>query len=154
MPLALFMVTLNRLADFWRLLARQVLRRVDHKQNMTQSSERQKPAFQVGQISPSATLRHLPDQPDRAARRALHAELIWLHQTVQCSHEKVWPGNDEEQDRCYFVSSSLCSASLSLTSSSESTASDSASSFRSAPSGSSNTSDRSSSSSSSTGSIS
>ncbi len=85
------MVILNRLTDFWRLLARQVLRRglVDHKRNATQSSERQKPACKVGQISPFATLRHLPDQPDRAARRALQTGLIWFHQTVQCNHEKV-----------------------------------------------------------------
>ncbi len=41
--LGLFAVTLNRLTDFWRLLTRQVLRRglVDHKRNVTQSSERE-----------------------------------------------------------------------------------------------------------------
>ncbi|MCP4071823.1 MAG: hypothetical protein GY742_08810 [Hyphomicrobiales bacterium] len=39
------MFILNRLTGFWRLLARQVLRRGlgDHKRNITQSSERQKP---------------------------------------------------------------------------------------------------------------
>ncbi len=85
------MFILNRLTGFWRLLARQVLRRGlgDHKRNITQSGERQKPAFQVGQISPSATLRHLPDQPDRAAHRALHTGLILLHQTVQYEHESL-----------------------------------------------------------------
>ncbi len=85
------MFILNRLTDFWRLLARQVSRRgqVDHKRNITRSSERQKPIYKLGRISPSATLRHLPDQPDRAAHRALHTGLIWLHQTVQYKHERL-----------------------------------------------------------------
>ncbi len=41
------MIILNRLTDFWRLLAKQVLcgGQVDHKQNETLSSERQIPAF-------------------------------------------------------------------------------------------------------------
>ncbi len=85
------MVILNRLTVFWCLLARQVLHRgpVDHKRNAKQSTERRKPAFQVGQISPSAALRHLPAQPDRAARRALQTGLIWLHQTIHYKHESL-----------------------------------------------------------------
>ncbi len=72
------MVTLKHLTGFSRLLARHVSRRglVDHKRDVTPSSEREKPAFQVGQTSPSATFRRLPDQPDRAAHRALQSELV------------------------------------------------------------------------------
>ncbi len=86
------MFILNRLTDFWCLLARQVSRRilVDHKRKLTQSSERQKPIYKVGQISSTAMLRHLPGQPPgRAAHRALQTGLIWLQQTIQYKHESL-----------------------------------------------------------------
>jgi hypothetical protein len=64
----------------------------DHKENITMSGGRENPPspnILVGQISPSAALRTLPDIQYRAAFRAWPIELIGLHQTVQCNRERI-----------------------------------------------------------------
>ena len=54
--------------------------RLQGGRNAVQRARKTRPS--VGQIGPPAALRHLPDAPHRAARRASPDEPIWLHQTL------------------------------------------------------------------------